>query len=192
MSLGFYFDTEECIGCRTCQVACQDRNNLEVGIVFRGVGSFESGNYPNAVIYHYSASCNHCETPACVANCPTGAMQKDAGGEGTIQHDDELCIGCETCVNTCPYKVPVLLASGITGKCDACKPFRDAGLNPVCVDACVMRCLDFGDTEDLRSKYSSDLVNALPFLPSPDTTNPNTLIKPKQAALATGYREVLI
>jgi anaerobic dimethyl sulfoxide reductase subunit B (iron-sulfur subunit) len=120
-------------------------------------------------------------------------MQKDAGGDGTVQHDDELCIGCGNCVKSCPYQIPVLLPDkGIAGKCDACKPFRDAGLNPVCVDACVMRCLDFGDTDELRTKYGGELTNALPILPSPDATQPNTLISPKQAALNADFKEVIL
>jgi anaerobic dimethyl sulfoxide reductase subunit B (iron-sulfur subunit) len=120
-------------------------------------------------------------------------MQK-ALDDGTVQHEDALCIGCGTCVKTCPYQVPVLLPDrgNIAGKCDACKPFRDAGKNPVCVDACIMRCLDFGDTEELRARYGPDLTNALPVLASPDTTHPNTLIKPKKAALEAVSREVSI
>jgi anaerobic dimethyl sulfoxide reductase subunit B (iron-sulfur subunit) len=120
-------------------------------------------------------------------------MQKDAGGDGTVQHDDELCIGCGTCVRTCPYSVPVLLLEkNIAGKCDACKPFRDAGMNPVCVDACIMRCLDFGDLDDLKEKYGSDLVNELPILPSADATNPSLQIRAKESALNTEFREVII
>jgi anaerobic dimethyl sulfoxide reductase subunit B (iron-sulfur subunit) len=166
---------------------------LDVETNFREVRSYEAGKFPNPALYHYSAACNHCETPACVANCPTGAMQKDEGGDGTVQHDDELCIGCETCVKTCPYEVPVLMPDlGISGKCDACKPFRDAGMNPVCVDACTMRCLNFGDLDELAARYGGDLVNALPILPSPDETNPCTRIKPKEAALNADYRDVII
>lgn len=191
-SLGFFFDSSTCIGCRTCQVACKDRNKTELGQNYRIVRSYETGAYPGATIYHYSAACNHCEAPACVANCPTGSMQKDEGGDGTVQHDDKLCIGCGTCVKTCPYQIPMLLPSGIAGKCDACKPFRDAGMNPVCVDACVMRCLDFGDIDGFAAKYGDDLVNGLPILPSPDLTNPPTRIKPKQAALNADFREVII
>ncbi|MDR0350876.1 MAG: 4Fe-4S dicluster domain-containing protein [Coriobacteriales bacterium] len=192
-NLGFYFDSTICIGCRTCQVACKDRSKTELGTNYRIVRSYESGLYPEASIYHYSASCNHCEAPACVSNCPTGAMQKDIGGDGTVQHDDELCIGCGSCVKSCPYQVPVLLTDkGIAGKCDACKPFRDAGKNPVCVDACVMRCLDFGDTDELREKYAGELTDSLPCLPSPDATLPTTLIAPKQAALDPDFREVAI
>jgi anaerobic dimethyl sulfoxide reductase subunit B (iron-sulfur subunit) len=225
-NLGFYFDSSACSGCRTCQVACKDRNNLGLGLLYRNVRSYETGTYPNAIIYHYSAACNHCEAPACVANCPTGALRKSPD-DGTTQRDDELCIGCGTCVKTCPYEVPVLLPSGKAGSCDACKPFRDAGQNPVCVDACNMRCLDFGDIEELRAKYGGsavgaggpsgsgaggssgsgaggssgsgagltntlELTNALPILPSPESTQPHTLIKPKQAALSDDFRKVLI
>ena len=76
----FYFNMANCIGCRTCQIACKDVNDLEVGTLFRHVDSFETGAYPSAVLYHYSSSCNHCEEPACVANCPTGAMYIDEEG----------------------------------------------------------------------------------------------------------------
>ena len=188
--LGFYFNANACIGCRTCQVACKDRNNLVGGLNYRRVSSYESGSYPNATLYHYSASCNHCSNPACVASCPTGAMQKCS--DGTIQHDDELCIGCQTCVQNCPYGVPVLLPEGIVGKCDACKPFRDAGANPVCVDACVMRCLDFGDVDELRERYGADLVCDLPILPSSETTNPTVAVKPKKAMLSDSFAAVSI
>ena len=104
MSLGFYFNERACSGCRACQTACKDRNNLEVGELFRHVRTFQTGTFPNATMYHYSATCNHCESPACVANCPTGAMQK--GDDGTVQHDDEACIGCGSCATACPYEVP--------------------------------------------------------------------------------------
>ena len=188
----FYFDAETCIGCKTCQVACKDRNRLELGQLYRIVHSYEFGEYPNAVIWHYSATCNHCETPACVANCPTGAMHKDES-DGTVQHDDELCIGCEACVKSCPYGIPQLLeGKSITGKCDACKPFVDAGKNPVCVDACVMRCLDFGDVEELEAKYGSGLTRDLPVLPPSSDTGPSTLIGAKAGSAEASNREVAI
>ena len=192
MTMGFYFNVEQCIGCRACQIACKDRNNLQVGYLYRNVKTYETGSYPRATWYHYSASCNHCEAPICVANCPTGAMQKTWNGDGTVQHDDELCIGCETCVKSCPYEVPILLPEGISGKCDACKPFRDAGHSPVCVDSCNMRCLEFGDIDELKAKYGTTLVDTLPILPSPDSTQPNTLITPKKVALDTSFMELVI
>ncbi len=88
MSLGFYVDLGSCIGCKTCQVACKDRRDIQVaGPRLRRVDTFECGTYPEVGLFHLNISCNHCESPACVANCPTGAMYKDA--DGTVQHDDE-------------------------------------------------------------------------------------------------------
>ena len=189
--LGFYFNEAACSGCRACQVACKDRNDLPVGVAFRKVTSYQSGTYPNGRIYHHSSTCNHCVNPACVANCPTGAMQK--AEDGTVVHDDALCIGCENCVRACPYTVPVLLEDkGIVGKCDSCKAQRDAGHNPVCVDACIMRALDFGEIDQLVEKYGPDLVYDMPYLPSSETTGPSTLIKPKECALSEEFEVALL
>lgn len=190
--LGFYFDNSVCTGCRTCQVACKDKNRLDVGTIFRRVQSYESGSYPDAKIYHYSGSCNHCENPACVAICPTGAMYK--AEDGTVIHDDAMCIGCQSCAEACPYSVPQYIEEkGIVGKCDACAYLRAKGENPACVDACLMRCLEFGDLDELKKKHEGEnLVNALPFLPDPELTNPSLLINPKACALEEDYRQVTI
>ena len=92
--MGFYFDQNSCVGCKTCQVACKDKNDLEVGTLFRHVVDFEVGEFPSVKSYHYAATCNHCENPACVEACPTAAMYIDET-DGTVQHDDEKCIGCQ-------------------------------------------------------------------------------------------------
>ena len=191
MTLGFYYNQNACSGCRACQTSCKDRNDLKVGQLYRHVRTFETGVYPTATMYHYAGTCNHCDNPACVRVCPTAAMQK--AEDGTVQHDDDRCIGCGSCKLACPYDVPVMLDDlGIVGKCDACKPFRDRGLNPVCVDACNMRALDFGDLDELRSKYGADSVQELPVLPSSSMTGPNTLITPYAAALDPDFTEVLL
>ena len=75
MSLGFYFNQRACSGCKACQTACKDRNDLAVGELFRKVTTFKSGTCPNATMYHFAATCNHCTNPACVAACPTSSMQ---------------------------------------------------------------------------------------------------------------------
>lgn len=190
-NLGFYYDQDNCIGCRACQVACVDRNDLPVGSLYRKVASFEAGAYPDARVYHYSATCNHCETPACVADCPSGAMQKD--DDGTVQRDQNVCIGCGTCVKSCPYEVPIMLEEeNISGKCDSCKAFRDQGSNPVCVDACPMRALDFGDLDELVAQFGDDLIDELSILPSPDQTKPSLLIRPRRAALGSEHTSFLV
>ena len=158
--MGFYFDQTACIGCKTCQIACRDKNALyKTGEIFRNVDTTEVGEFPSVRYYSTSISCNHCASPACVANCPSGAMYKDEE-TGVVLHDDDMCIGCETCVSACPYSEPVYMA------------------------ACPMRALDFGDLEELKVKYGSDLVSDINGLPDSSQTTPSLLISARDAALA--------
>ncbi|MBR2835667.1 MAG: 4Fe-4S dicluster domain-containing protein [Coriobacteriales bacterium] len=187
-TLGFYFDQTICTGCRACQVACKDKNNLEIGVLFRNVRTFEVGVFPQTKAYHYSGTCNHCANPACVPVCPVGAMF--VAEDGTVQHDDELCIGCLSCIQACPYSVPQYIESlGIVQKCDSCKQLRDNGWNPACVDACPMRALEFGDLDELRAKHGDDVVSELPILPSAGMTEPSLLISCKACAELPDFRE---
>lgn len=182
MSLGFYFDMTRCVGCRACQVACKDKNNLDIGTIFRNAKTYTVGKYPEVGMFSYSASCNHCEQPACITVCPTGAMYK--AEDGTVICDSALCNGCQACVNICPYQVPKYVESEmVVKKCDACAYLRAKGQNPACVDACPNRALDFGDLDELRAKYGDDLVCDLSILPNSNLTNPNVLIKAKPCAV---------
>lgn len=195
MSLGFYVDMERCIGCRTCQVACKDRRDLHMaGPRLRRVDSYESGAYPEVGMFHLVMSCNHCENPACTAACPTGAMYKDENG--IVQHDDDLCIACQACVAACPYGAPQYIeADNMVQKCDACSALREAGKNPVCVDACPMRAIDFGEISELQERYGADgsaLVSELPCLEPASTTEPNLLLKASPAALSEQFVEVVL
>ena len=179
MSLGFYVDLASCIGCKTCQVACKDRRDIQVaGPRLRRVDTFECGTYPEVAMFHLNLSCNHCESPACVANCPTGAMYKD--DDGTVQHDDEACIGCQTCVNSCPYGAPQFIEEDkIVQKCDTCRALREAGHAPVCVEACPARALDFGPVGDMEKLGERAAI--APF-PRPEATVPNMFVKPSADA----------
>ena len=85
MSVGFYLDQDRCAGCRACQVACKDKNRLEVGILYREAHTYSVGEFPTAKAYSYSFSCNHCEDPICLKNCPTGAIYK--AEDGTVIQD---------------------------------------------------------------------------------------------------------
>lgn len=187
--LGFYFNQDNCIGCRTCQIACKDRNNLMPGELFRKVQTFETGAYPASGLYHYSGACNHCADAKCVKGCPTGAMYYAA--DGTVQHDDDKCIGCQYCSWNCPYGAPQFLEEyGIVKKCDSCKELRDGGDNPVCVDACPMRVLEFGDLDKLIEKHVAEKsTNNLSILPNSSITRPSLLIKPRQCAQDKYYFE---
>lgn len=189
MSLGFYVNLQRCIGCKTCQVACKDRHDLQTaGPRTRRVETFECGAYPDVALFHVSVSCNHCEMPACVANCPQGAMFK--ADDGTVQHNDEDCIACQTCVRSCPYGAPQVDEEANTiVKCDTCRALREDGRNPVCVDACPMRAIEFGDMDELRAKHG-DAVSELPVLPSADETRPNLLLSPHAGAVREDFAPV--
>ncbi|MGE4272368.1 MAG: DMSO/selenate family reductase complex B subunit [Desulfitobacterium sp.] len=175
---GFYYDQTACIGCKVCQVACKDKNDLKVGPRYRRVYDMETGKYPNPRRAHFSISCNHCDNPKCVENCPTGALSKGSE-DGLVLHDREKCIGCRLCIWSCPYEAPQYKEDeGKVGKCDGCSDLLAKGENPACVDACVMRCLEFGDIEELRQKYGKNADAK--GLPSSSTTNPNLVINAKQ------------
>lgn len=190
MAVGFYVDVTRCIGCRACQVACKDKNRLEVGTLYREVRSYTVGTFPEVDGYSYSFGCNHCESPICLKNCPTGAIYKAA--DGTVVQDQSKCIGCRMCVMSCPYGQPKYNENeGVSGKCDGCYGLREAGSAPACVAGCPNRALDFGDMDELRAKYGADAIDAgLPVLPSADGTAPNLLIKAKECALSEDYREL--
>ena len=193
MAKAFYFDMTSCIGCKTCQMACKDKMEVEfsAGVFFREVRTYETGTFPNVGRFNYSASCNHCDNPACVANCPTGAMYKTE--DGLVLHDDSLCDGCQTCTMACPYMVPKYVAElGKVHKCDGCIDLVSKGKNPACVDACVMRALDFGEKDELIEKYGPDLVCDLSILPVSEITGPNTLIKARANAIDEDARQMMV
>lgn len=180
MALGFYFDMTRCIGCKACQVACKDKNRLDVGANFRTVTDYEVGSYPTVKTYSLTLSCQHCENPACVEICPAGAMYK--AEDGTVLHDAALCVGCKACISACPYGAPAYIESQRkVGKCDACAAIRAAGGKPACVMACPMRALDFGDLDELKAKYGNECVSELPCLPVSET-GPRLIIKAKEIA----------
>lgn len=177
---GFYFDMTTCIGCKACQVACKDKNNMEVGALFRRVYTFEGGKYPLPVIYNLSMSCNHCEQPKCVENCPTGAMYKR--DDGIVMSDRSKCIGCRLCTWSCPYSAPQYIEKeGKVGKCDLCADLIDKGETPVCVASCVMRAIDYGEIEELRQRYVG--MADIKGLPDFEITYPAVVIKPKKEAI---------
>ena len=182
--MGFYFDAANCIGCHCCHVACKDVNRLEVGTDFRHVKSFTTGSGWDVHMYHTSIGCNHCANPACVNNCPTGAMYKD-GETGLVLHRDDQCIGCLSCVMACPYGEPVLIESlGVVHKCDACAGLRAQGEQPSCVASCPQRVLEFGDLDELRAAHAdADLVSDCYVLPASSQTKPSLLMEIKDCML---------
>jgi anaerobic dimethyl sulfoxide reductase subunit B (iron-sulfur subunit) len=177
---GFYFDQTVCIGCKTCQISCKDKNNVAPGVLFRTVHTFEGGKFPKPWAYFISIGCNHCENPRCVQNCPTGAMHKRAE-DGLVVVDQDVCIGCKYCTWSCPYSAPQYLEEkGVVGKCDGCVDLTAKGGNPTCVDSCIMRVLEFGDLAELKKKHPG--VQVVEGMPDPSLTGPSIIIKAKPEA----------
>ena len=107
-------------------------------------------------------------------------MVKDAE-TGLVSSNPEVCIGCGTCVQSCPYEVPKLdTENSLCVKCDGCKDRVLAGERPMCVDSCPLRALDFGDIEELRQQYG-DVADIAP-LPDSSLTGPNLVVKLTEAA----------
>ncbi len=83
----FYFNASECIGCKACQVACKDKNNLPIGTLFRRVFHYGGGSWvadengfqvPNNVFaYSVSTACQHCRKPSCLEVCPAGRSARE-------------------------------------------------------------------------------------------------------------------
>ena len=162
---GFFFDSTRCTGCRTCEMACKDYKDLSATIAFRKVYDYEGGAWSDvgdgtftsdAFAYHVSLGCQHCAMPACMAKCPQGAIEKDTK-TGLVHINQEKCTGVGACVETCPYNVPIVdkaLGKGV--KCDGCADRVAEGKSPICVEACPLRALEFGDIEELRAAYGDD------------------------------------
>ena len=159
-------DATKCIGCRACQVACKQWNELPSEAT-ANTGSYE--NPPRTSGYTFTkirfnevehdgrfqwvftkVQCMHCEHPACAAACLVGAFQKTP--EGPVVYDDNKCIGCRYCMVACPFGVPAYEWDDPTPwvrKCTFCADRQGAGLRPACVTACPSGALTFGERDEL-------------------------------------------
>ncbi|HOK27173.1 MAG TPA: dimethylsulfoxide reductase subunit B [Bacteroidales bacterium] len=186
----FYINSSACSGCKTCQVACKDKNDLPTGVNWRRVYEIEGGGWKeeNGVFvsqpygYFLSLSCQNCENPECVKACPTTAMHVNASG--IVAVDSELCIGCRYCSWACPYGAPQYdQAKKVMTKCNLCEDYLSIGTKPSCVMSCPMRALDFGTWEEITSKYGTG-ENVFP-LPDPSQYKPGIVIKPHRNSAMT-------
>jgi anaerobic dimethyl sulfoxide reductase subunit B (iron-sulfur subunit) len=185
---GFYIDTSACTGCKACQIACKDKNELPLGVLWRKVVEVQGGDWlpremawlHKTITYFVSSACNHCEAPICVEVCPTQAMHQRE--DGIVLVDAQRCMGCRYCEMACPYKAPQFdPARGVMTKCDLCYDLLEIGQSPACVSACQMRVLHFGDIDELRAQYG-DVTDVFP-LPDPSLTEPALVITPHPEAV---------
>ena len=183
----FYFDASQCSGCKTCQVACKDKHDLEVGMRWRNVfevagGSWQArGNNWVSDIHSYNLSlaCNHCHNPICMTHCPNKAIFKNE--EGLVLINEKRCMGCQYCSWACPYGALHLdTKKGKMTKCTLCADYLAQGKLPSCVAACPMRVLEVGEYDELVKKYPNHKQDIHP-LPAAHFTQPALVVTPHPA-----------
>jgi formate dehydrogenase iron-sulfur subunit len=161
-----YIDTSTCIGCKACEVACQEWNDLP------SVKTEQTGTYQTLPTLHAEFwnlikfdeveidgnfawlmrkdQCMHCAEPGCLRACPApGAIVQYSNG--IVDVNPEQCIGCGLCETGCPFDVPRFSAKSgkKMSKCTLCVDRTTVGLEPACVKACPTGCLHFGTKTDM-------------------------------------------
>jgi anaerobic dimethyl sulfoxide reductase subunit B len=200
MTYVFTFDASTCTGCKACQVACKDKNNLPAGVLWRRVFEISGGSWTkqgeawttDVFAYNLSIACNHCVHPKCAGVCPTDAYV--VGEDGIVAIDESRCMGCGYCAWACPYSVPIFNPqTGRMTKCDFCKDNIAAGLPPACTAACPLRALDFASAEGgepdglLRLWETPGSEHPFP-LPSFSRTEPHLAIK-RHSGMVNGLKK---
>lgn len=167
-SYGVLHDTTLCIGCRSCEAACNEVNSLPApqepfedltildqkrrthADTFTVVNRYDVEGYQKSPVFRKS-QCNHCLEPACASACFVGAFTKTP--EGAVVYDPSLCVGCRYCIIACPFNVPTYeydeALEPKVMKCTMCHPLISEGKLPGCVEACPMEALSFGKRTDM-------------------------------------------
>ena len=167
-TLAMFTDTSLCIGCRACQVACKQWNELGMEVP-QWTGTYQ--NQPHFTDQTYrlvrfveearptgelawllmSDVCKHCVQAGCLEACPTGAIYRTQ--YGTVDLNQEACNGCRYCVSSCPFGVVAFdKGPGTAKKCTFCNDRIQNGLGPACAKACPTDSIQFGFREDLVAK----------------------------------------
>jgi formate dehydrogenase iron-sulfur subunit len=171
--MGFYTDTTVCIGCKACEVACKEWNQLPAenggvrelsgesydntrrldGIHWRHVKFLEQFSEDRSAGRWLMMSdvCKHCAQAGCLEVCPTNAIIRTEFDTVVIQSD--VCNGCRDCIGACPFGViDINPASGTAQKCTLCYDRLQAGMEPACSKACPTDSIQFGPIHELRQR----------------------------------------
>jgi Fe-S-cluster-containing dehydrogenase component len=174
--LGLVIDLDVCVGCHACAVNCKEWNSGGVaapltdlrpydedpiGVWFNRIHSYETcGDDGQERTVHFPRSCLHCDEPACVTVCPTGASYKRAE-DGIVLVNEDLCIGCKLCSWACPYGAREYdYDAGVMKKCTLCidriynENLAAEERVPACVATCPTSARHFGDLGDPDSDVS--------------------------------------
>jgi formate dehydrogenase iron-sulfur subunit len=173
MAKGFYTDTTVCIGCKACEVACKEWNQLPASN--GGANTLSGNSYDNTrrldgehwrhvkFIEQFSPDrtqgrwlmmsdvCKHCVQAGCLEVCPTGAIIRTEFDTVVIQED--VCNGCRDCIAACPFGViEINPVTQTAQKCTLCYDRMKVGLTPACAQACPTASIQFGAIKDLRQR----------------------------------------
>jgi Fe-S-cluster-containing dehydrogenase component len=173
MRYGFAIDQRSCIGCHACTVACKTEHNVPLGQFRTWVKYVDKGEYPSTTREMGVMRCNHCTDAPCVTICPTQSLFKR--DDGIVDFDSDLCIGCKSCQQACPYDAIYIDEETHTAaKCNFCAHRIDQGLEPACVVVCPTESIWVGDIEDPASGISKFLSLTPVNVRSPEQgTRPN-------------------
>ena len=167
--LGFVFDIDLCIGCKTCEVACRNENQTAGTVRWRKVTRQVDGSF-------LSLSCNHCSSPECFRVCPENAFTKRM--DGIVEIHAERCSGCGLCMEACPYQAPQFdpITHKVT-KCQMCNDRIDQGLQAACVEACPTEALT---VKDLNTFCHVNAMGTTLGFPDTRLTNPSIVFLPEK------------
>ena len=180
-SYGFFTDTTVCIGCKACEVACKEWNNLpadHIGLTgesYDNTGALSANTWRHVAFVEKRADpngagirstqkptgqggwlmmsdvCKHCHNAPCMEACPTGALFKTEFDTVVVQQD--ICNGCGYCVPACPFGVVDLNPfDGKAHKCTLCYDRLKGGLEPACAKSCPTDSIQFGELGDLQER----------------------------------------
>jgi formate dehydrogenase iron-sulfur subunit len=172
-AMGFYTDTTVCIGCKACEVACKEWNQLPAengGIRELSGNSYDNTRRLDGIHWRHvkfveqfdetrrdghwlmmSDVCKHCVQAGCLEVCPTGAIIRTEFDTVVIQSD--ACNGCRDCIAACPFGViDINPASNTAQKCTLCYDRMQNGLEPACSKACPTDSIQFGTIRELRQR----------------------------------------
>ena len=177
MAKGFYTDTTVCIGCKACQTACHQWNELPAvndGVVELTGDSYDNTGRLSALDWRHvrfieqipedrsqegflkgsrwlmmSDVCKHCVRAGCLEVCPTGAIIRTEFDSVFIQQD--VCNGCRACIPACPFGVVDIGQDGKAHKCTLCYDRLQHGMEPACAQACPTDSIRFGEVAELMT-----------------------------------------
>jgi len=169
-------DVSKCIGCKACQVACSEWNDIRDAIgsnvgVYDNPADLSADSWTVMRFTEYEEQdgklewlirkdgCMHCADPGCLKACPSpGAIVQYSNG--IVDFVEEHCIGCGSCITGCPFNVPRLSkADDKAYKCTLCSDRVSVGLEPACVKTCPTGAITFGSKEDMKEHAAERIVD---------------------------------